>query len=226
METLMRNALVLVAAVGLASPVFADDPKPAGSARQEEVSHTDSGSFAYARLGYGGAFADPVRRAPAIGLGYRGELDNFAVDVSFLNFVVHADPYSSRNNTFVGSLLRLQLLRFLDEEADRSAYVGAGLSWGRANVGRESSPTTYNGSWHGSGLQGEFTAGYEMSRADNSPLRLFVQTDIGLPFFKAAAGTTTFGTNPTMFRPTTIEERYIPSAAVSFGIGWRQGRRR
>ena len=219
----MRNAVVLLAVMSMASPVYADEPQPGQS--RPQPSRSDSGSFAYARLGYGGVFAGPIRRAPAIGFGYRGELDHFAVDVSFLNYVIHADPYSSRNTVFVGSFLRLQALRFLNKDADRSPYLGAGLSWGGVSVGRDSSPTTYVSGWHGSGLQGELTAGYEWSRADNSPLRLFVQADVGLPFFKAKADSTTFGGSPSLFRPTTVEERYIPSAVVSFGIGWRHGRR-
>jgi hypothetical protein len=162
-----------------------------------------------------------VRSAPAIGFGYRAELESFALDISFFNYVVRADPYETGRDVLAGSLLRLQALHFLDTEADRSAYVGAGLSWGALSLSRGSSGGTYSDSWNGSGLQGELTAGYELARS--SPMRLFIQTDIGLPFFKAKSASSNFTRMPDgLYRPATLEERYIPSAVVSLGVGWQR----
>jgi hypothetical protein len=215
MEGPMRNALILAAVVGLASPAFAQNTDP-GSSAQHELR-----SIGYARLGYGGASADQFRSAPAIGFGYRAELESFALDVSFFNYVIRADPYETGRDVFAGSVLRLQALHFLDAEADRSAYVGAGLSWGGVSVSRGSSGGTYSNSWRGSGLQGELTAGYELTRS--TPMRFFIQTDIGLPFFKAKSESYNFMRLPDgLYRPATVEERYIPSAVISLGIGWQR----
>ena len=214
----MRNALILAAVVGLASPVFAQNAG-SGSSVQHELR-----SIGYARLGYGGASADQFRSAPAIGFGYRGELESFALDISFFNYIIRADLYETGRNVFAGSLLRLQALHFLDAEADRSAYVGAGLSWGGVGLSRASSGGTYANSWSGSGLQGELTVGYELTRS--TPMRLFIQTDVGLPFFKAKSASGSFIRSPDgIFRPTTVDERYIPSAVVSLGIGWQRHHR-
>jgi hypothetical protein len=135
MEGPMRNALILAAVVGLASPAFAQNTG-SGSSAQHELR-----SIGYARLGYGGASADQFRAAPAIGFGYRAELESFALDISFFNYVIRADSYETGRDVFAGSLLRLQALHFFDAEADRSAYVGAGLSWGR----RERQPRIIRG---------------------------------------------------------------------------------
>ena len=217
----MRNALILAAVVALAAPAYAQN---AGVGSAGQTPRSELRSFGYARLGYGGAAADGFRSAPAIGFGYRAELESFALDVSFFNFIVRADPYETGRDVFAGSTLRLQALHFLDAEGDRSPYVGAGLSWGGVGVSRGSSGATYSNSWSGSGLQGELTAGYELTR--NTPMRMFIQTDIGLPFFKAKSASYSVTRTPDGFiRPASLEERYIPSAVVSLGIGWQRHRR-
>src|SRR5687768_8235507 len=72
-------------------------------------SHRRSGPhvFAYGRLGSGFVFAERTHRAPAIGLGFRAELDTFAVDVSVLNFALAFDPYERSPDITVGSRLKL-----------------------------------------------------------------------------------------------------------------------
>ena len=211
----MRKALMFVVVAALASPAYAQSQQ----AHQSELR-----SIGYARLGYGGASADRFRAAPAIGFGYRAELESFALDISFFNFIIRTDPYATGREVFAGSTLRLQALRFLNSEADRTAYVGAGLSWGGVNVSRESSRTSYANGWSGSGLQGELTAGYELTRS--TPMRLFIQTDVGLPFFKAKSASYDFTRTPDgLYRPASVEARYIPSAVVSLGVGWQRHRR-
>jgi hypothetical protein len=115
-------------------------------------------------------------------------------------------------------------LRFLDADTDRSAYVGGGLSWAGVHLGRDSSATSYASGWHGSGLQGEVTAGYELTR--RTPIRVFVQADVGLPFFKARSESYTYTLTRSAgnaLPPTIISEtRYTPSAVVSLGIGWQR----
>lgn len=189
----MRSALVLLVLSALASPAYGQ-------------------SFGYARLGYGAGFSNDVQGAPAIGFGIRSEFDSIALDGSFLNYVI-GNPYSSEQ-VVAGSLLRLQVLRFLNSAADKSVYVGGGLSWGTVSLGRGPAAGEVLTSWHGSGLQGEVTIGYELAR--NSPVRIFVQTDVGLPFFNAVSQTYALG------RSSGTDRRYIPSAAVSVGIGWQR----
>jgi len=222
----MRTALILVAALSLtATAAHAGDPA-AGQSPSPPQS-PEFRSFGYARLGYGGVFADLFRGGPAIGLGYRGETSSYAVDVSFLNFVIRSDPYGSGDNIFSGSTLKLQGLRFLNPDADRSVYVGGGLSWGVTNVGRGSSTSgQYMSAWRGSGLQGEITTGYEFR--GRSPVRAFVQGEVGLPLYRATADSYTFFGGPGVpGLPTrTIEKRYIPSLVVSFGLGWDAKKRR
>ena len=208
MEAVMRTAWMLAVAIVVAVPVQAQ-------------TNDDFHSIGYARLGSGGAFADRFRPAPGFGLGYRGEFESFALDVSFLNYIFRADPYENGGNVLAGSFLKLQALRFLNSRSDRSAYLGAGLSWGGVIADRGTSTAPTYVSWHGSGLQGELTAGYELRR--RTPVRLFVQADIGLPFFKARADSYTY-TLPrspgAILRPVTVAERYIPSAVLSLGLGW------
>jgi hypothetical protein len=116
-------------------------------------------------------------------------------------------------------VLKLQALRFVNPGADSSVYVGGGFSWGGVSAQREQAPTAYVTSWHGSGLQGEVTVGYELART--SPVRLFVQADIGLPLFNARSETMTVRrTSPAVVEPASQDKRYIPSLAVSVGIGW------
>jgi hypothetical protein len=214
MEAAMRHMLIVTFVLVFAGQAYADQPQT-----QPDRGHVRS--FGYARLGYGGVFADDVRGAPAFGFGYRGELESFALDVSFLNFTVGSGSYTQASEVFAGSLLRLQALRFLHPQADRSVYVGGGMSWGALTVGRDAGPSLYGNSWHGNGLQGEVTVGYELPRA--SQLRMFVQADLGLPIFYARSDTVTYPPGGTRV-PAVVasERRYIPSAAVTIGIGWQR----
>jgi hypothetical protein len=171
-------------------------------------------AFWYARLGYGGVFGDRTYGAPAIGFGYRVELDSFGVDVSFLNYQISSSnnySYYGSDDVLVGSLLKLAGLYFLDPQANKSSYVGAGISWGGAYFGND---------WNGKGLQGELTAGYEVLRA--SALRVFVQADAVLPFYHVTAVRYQY---PVDFRRTggiTTDHRYAPSFVVSMGLGWQR----
>ena len=182
--------------------------------------------FAYGRLGSGFVFAERTHRAPAIGLGLRAELDTFAVDVSVLNFALAFDPYERSPDITVGSRFKLSALRFITPDADRSAYVGGGLSWGMVSVGRDVQPGPGIGatSWHGDGLQGELTVGYELARA--SGIRIFAQADATLPFFRAASQTYAYARPESGVQSSTVlDYRYVPSAVVSIGIGWQRHRR-
>ena len=78
-------------------------------------------------------------------------------------------------------------------------------------------------SWSGNGLQGEISAGYELGRA--STIRVFLQADAGLPFYRLTAHTYEFSNTPPYMVTTSTDRQYVPSLAVSLGIGWQRGRR-
>jgi hypothetical protein len=153
-----------------------------------------------------------------MGFGYRAEFDSLGVDVSFLNFQFPNDNglYAS-SGALAGSLLKLEGLYFTNPVANSTGYFGGGMSWGGTDFG------TGQRSWHGSGLQGELTAGYEIGRATS--VRAFVQLDAALPFYRTTSVTYVF---PQRFTPgatpTAItDQRYAPSVAVSVGLGWQRG---
>ena len=205
----MRIALVLVALIGLVSPAYGQ---------------VAGGSFGYARLGYGAVLREGGHgAAPAFGFGFRGELDAVAVDFSFMNFIVPPDTQLAGDGAFATSFIRLQVLSFLEPDADRSFYLGGGMSFAGVTAGRSvRTDTSYTTNWEGSGLQGEFTAGYELARS--SAIRMFVQGDVGLPLFYARLTRYPVTKGAVDFDSPSLEKRHFPSVAVSFGIGWQRGR--
>ena len=207
MEACMRSALILAVVIGFGTPAYAQ---------------VAGGSFMYARLGYGTVLADGKHASPAFGFGFRGELDAVAVDMSFLNFIVpHNRPLLAGDGTFAGSLFRLQVLRFLDSAAERSLYVGGGISYARVSSGgTEYTATGYTTGWEGTGMQGEATVGYELTRS--SPMRIFVQADAGLPLFKARQWSYSMTSRGIDYASPAIDRRYTPSVALTLGIGWRR----
>jgi hypothetical protein len=183
------------------------------TASQASPKRVQSNSFGYARLGYSAVFGNHAYAGPAFGFGYRAELDSFGIDVSFFNFQTKASTSNSSsysgsyyaapsNGSLVGSLLKLEGLHFIDPTANTTAYFGGGLSYGG---------TTFGSNWHGSGLQGELTVGYELPRA--SSLRAFVQADVVLPFYTVTGQTFTSNSG------YTTAHRYAPSFGVSLGLG-------
>jgi hypothetical protein len=106
-------------------------------------------------------------------------------------------------------------LRFTSPQADRSPYVGGGLSWSTANLDNG------NTHWEGNGLQGELTAGYEIGRA--SAIRVFFQADAGLPFYRLNSTSYTYSSGPPYVTRTTVGHRYAPSLTLSLGVGWQRG---
>jgi len=112
----------------------------------------------------------------------------------------------------------LMALYFLNPSANRSAYVGAGLGWGATAVASATDVNNTTGTvsaYSGSGLQGELSLGYELLRA--STIRIFMQGDVSLPFYKIHSDTLTSTSSSTV---TTYGSSYAPSFVVSLGIGW------
>jgi len=200
-----RIVLAIVAAVVIhvtVAPVHAGD---------------DVGVVSYTRLGQAVVFDGGPSPAPAIGFGLRGELEKYAIDVSGLNLAMAFHPVDTPRDMLAGSLLKIEVLRFLSPHSWESAYIGGGLSWGVLSLGRLEAT---GGSWNGSGLQSEFTVGYELAR--RSAVRLFVQADASAPLFMGQDQTfvSTAGTATSVVR----EHRYIPSVVLSAGLGWSRVR--
>lgn len=185
-----------------------------------------SDSYLYARLGYGGVFSEDTHGLPGLGIGYRAMFDSWGVDVSFLNFAWgstggYGPGYS---NAAVRTWLKLEGMRFTNPRANQTPYFGAGLSWGTTSASSEQE------NWHGNGLAGELTAGYEIGRASN--IHVFVQGDATLPFYSTVSdvytypmlpnGSINYGLGPTV----TSHSHYTPSLVVSVGVGWQRGRHR
>lgn len=188
------------------------------TAAQTSARRVHSDSLWYARLGYGSLFGDSAYGTPALGFGYRAEIDSLAIDLSFLNFQIGTDDNYSSPGAFAQSLLKLSGLYFLDPTANSTAYFGGGLSYGRQTFGGSYNPATshYTTDFDGNGLQAELTAGYELARVTS--LRIFVQADAILPFYEATSEIYAISTR---FGPTTIttDRRYAPSLIVSIGLG-------
>jgi hypothetical protein len=181
---------------------------------QAEAKRVHSDSIWYGRLGYGGVFAGDAYGTPALGFGYRAELDTFAIDLSFLNLQLPSPGGYSSPRAYTTSWLKLSGLRFINPHANRTAYFGGGLSYGHTSVNPGATyygAPSYRTSASGNGLQGELTAGYELARATS--LRMFVQADVVLPFYQVTSETYS------MNGPISSDSRYAPSLVLSVGIG-------
>ena len=177
----------------------------------------------YARLGYGMYFADQAYAGPTVGfLGFRREGVRYGIDASFLNFQYKASnrtynynyPLPQGSSGMTGTWVKLEILRYFSPAADRSPYIGAGLSLSATNLNHD------NTSWDGTGLQGELTGGFEMGRAGS--IHVFFQADAGLPFYKLRSTTYTY-TNAAPYYQTNVAHRYVPTLTVSLGLGWQRG---
>lgn len=176
--------------------------------------HSDS--LWYAKLGYGSIFGDNAYGTPALGFGYRAEMDSLGIDVSFLNFQFQPSNFYSGSEASAASFLKLSALYFLNPTANRSPYFGGGLSYGRSSFGGDygyiNNTGRFSTNWEGSGLQGELTAGYELARATS--FRVLLQGDAILPFYQVESQTfSRFGV------PVSTDRRYAPSFVISIGIG-------
>jgi hypothetical protein len=182
---------------------------------QEHARRVHSDSLWYGRLGFGAVFADSAYGTPALGFGYRAELDSFAIDIAFLNYQFSSPGNYSSPRAYTFTLLKLSGLKFQHPQANRSAYYGAGLSYGLQSITRGATAAyefgRYTTSWSGSGLRGELTAGYELARATS--LRVFVQADATLPFYKVTSETRSLN------GLVTADRRYAPSLVLSIGVG-------
>ena len=182
----------------------------------------------YTRLGYGSFIGQPsTPDGAAFGFGYRAGFDRLMLDVSFLNGQLNGDGNYYTPGGSIWSLIKLQGLMYTHPAANRSAYFGGGLSYGRSEIRTANSGEFPTSGGSGAGLQADLTVGYELLRAMST--RIFVQADVTLPFYHVQFEHFTYPGPPVNGRyvaPTiTFENKYAPSVALSIGFGW-QGRGR
>ena len=99
---------------------------------QQAPRRVEADSLWYVRLGYAGVMNPIVKSGPALGFGYRYELDSIGIDFSFFNFMVASDNDSNNSGSLgiTGSWVKLMGLYYLNPTANSSTYLGAGISWG------------------------------------------------------------------------------------------------
>ena len=178
----------------------------------------------YGRVGHDTLFGDTAHSGASFGFGYRGEFDRLGFDLSFRN--VHTSgsgSYSSSGGSAM-SLIKIEGLYFVSPTANRSAYFGGGVSYGRTDL-RIASQQGYPSSGHGSGLQAELSGGYEIARVTSA--RLFVQADVTLPLYHVEFENYSLERAPNgqYLPPTiTVDQRYAPRLTLSVGLGWQRRR--
>ena len=182
------------------------------TASQTSARRVGSDRFGYARVGYSGVFSDRTYGAPALGFGYRAELDSFGIDVSFLNAQISSSSDYTSSSASAGSLLKLQVLHFTNPAGNTTKYFGGGVGWGWTNVESLALNLSYG---DGRGLEGNLTAGYEIGRA--TTVRLFAQVDAALPFYKVIS-------NSHLKSGVVTTRQYAPSLVFSVGLGWQRDR--
>jgi len=150
------------------------------------------------KLGYGFLAGPEIGSGFALGFGYRYELDEIALDISFGSIV-----WNNSSNFFEGDFggdfeaVKLGGLYFLSPTSNNSFYLGGGLSYG-VTLFSENNDSDAN--W---GLRGNLSTGFEFMRASN--MRFFIQADAILPFYKANYDSS---------------DKYIPTFAISVGAGF------
>lgn len=177
----------------------------------------------YARVGGGTVFGQSKDNGGAFGFGYRAEFDRLGLDFSFLNMHLSDGAGYYSGDSSVSSLIKLQGLYFTNPIANRSAYFGGGLGYGRTTLNTRGADG-FPAYGHGSGLQAGLTAGYEIARVTSA--RVFVQADVTLPFYSVVSETYTYAPvvqNGRYVPPTvTTSRQYAPSIAFSVGFGWQR----
>jgi len=164
----------------------------------------------YVRLGYGAVTGKSSAAGTAFGFGYRYELDQLALDVSFMNLVWATedvmDPntgYRTSKGGVNGEWIRVGAVRYQEALASSSLYYGGGLGYGTNAI----YDTSNGGDYTGSGLQVTGVVGYEMLRS--STIRLFVEADVTAPLYRSTA----------TFSSTDSSNRWMPVAAITVGAG-------
>lgn len=193
---------------------------------QSEARRVRPDAVWYAKLGYGATPVDGVTGGPAFGFGRRWELDRFAIDLSFLNFILYQDS-DEIAGTSVG-WIELGGDYFFAPYANHTLYLGAGLSFSShaipgdgdgGGVGSSPDQGSYmydvDSHYEGAGLQGKLTVGFEMFRA--STIRMLINADAALPMYrvKHTSYLSLGGTETEL-----VDRVYAPTLTLSLGLGW------
>ena len=201
------------------------DRSNVSAAQDEPPRRLRSEGFWHVRVGQATLFGPTQNHGASFGFGYRAEFDRVGLDVSFFNLQTSGSgSYSSPGGSTL-SLVKLEGLYFLNPKANRSAYVGGGVSYGRTEL-RARASEGIQSSGRGAGLQGELSAGYEFARVTS--VRMFAQADVTLPFYHVEFETFSFArpANGPYLPPTvTVEQYYTPTLTLSVGLGWGRARR-
>lgn len=174
---------------------------------QSNRNRLTSDNVFFLRLGYGAVLGGNLAGGPAFGFGFRYELDQLGIEISALNGVFATDGDSDTDLGFTGSLIRLGGLYYFESQANHSAYLNLGLSWGGAAATSE-----FQGEdrvYSGTGIQGEIGGGYEFLRA--STIRLFVEGNLVLPFYTSTLDS---------WSSNVDDSIYTPTFTVSVGVGY------
>ncbi len=173
----------------------------------------------YARAGIGYFFDMESTAGFSFGFGVRHPIDNFVVDLSFLNVsytkststtrkggLVDGEPYIYDQKFEKGydlGLAKISALYYFNHGGASSCYAGAGLSAGRTkyylNVEAE----------YAFFLRGELSAGFEFART--SDVTFFVQADAVFPFST---------TNIYLEHRDVFVKKYVPFLILSLGMGF------
>ena len=85
----------------------------------------------YARVGYGGLFAESTHHAGAFGFGHRVAFNRLALDISFLNGQLTNSGLYYGSTSSAWTPIKLEGLYYTHPNGSRSAFFGGGLSYGR-----------------------------------------------------------------------------------------------
>lgn len=198
-------------AQGVTEPTSPRDARePASAASTSKALETN---IWFARLGYAMDFGIEFGGGPAIGVGYRYEASDFGLEISALN--LNMASIDSFADALSASWIRLGGLYFFNPEGNRSPYLQAGMSWGSNFV------TASDEMQGSSGIRGEFGGGMEFLR--ESPVRLFVEGNVVLPFYhvkyQVTQKTPTTGGGGDNFTETD-HKIYTPAVMIYMGIGF------
>ncbi len=130
-----------------------------------------------------------------MGFGYRYELDDFGVDLSFMTFTLTFDNDTVLDDEGSITLAKLYGCYFFNASSNTTPYVGLGPGVGGTFVDDDR-----NNDFRGWGAQGELLAGVEFGRASN--IRFAVDLTIMLPFYRVEHDDESF---------------WMPQAALMFG---------
>ena len=146
--------------------------------RQANPKRVKADTLYYVTIGPGVvAGAEPFALNNAVSFGYRYELDEMALDLSY-RFMIPGGDDQAEDGGSVGANINLSGLYFTEPNANSSVYFGGGMGFGGTSLRKD------DRFYSGSGLFGSGVMGYEMMRT--STIRFFIEATAQLPFFQSS----------------------------------------